>query len=63
MAGIFGGVDLGEGERAEDVDHDRDVDLADAFEGALVEGVLVEQLTRPGGFDMAAAEVDAMPLE
>ena len=59
----LGGVDLGEGERAEDVDDDLDVDLADALEGTPVEGVLVEQLTRPRGFDMAAAEVHAVALE
>lgn len=44
--GHLGGVDLREGEGAEDVDHDLDVDLADALEGAPVERVLVEQLAR-----------------
>ena len=41
--GHLGVVDLGEGERAEDINDDLDVDLSDAFERAPVEGVLVEQ--------------------
>ena len=39
----LGVVDLGEGERAEDIDDDLHVDLADALERAPVEGVLIEQ--------------------
>lgn len=41
-------VDLGEGERAEGVDHDLDLDLADALERAPVEGVLVEEVAGAG---------------
>jgi hypothetical protein len=37
-------VDLGEGERAEDIYDDLHVDLADPFERAPLEGVLVQQL-------------------
>src|SRR5262249_1052782 len=57
------GVDLGEGERAEDIDDDLDVDLADALQGASGEGVLVEELAGARGFHVAAPELDAVALE
>jgi hypothetical protein len=57
------GVDLGEGEGAEHVDDDLDVDFADALQRAPVERVLVEQLARLGRFDVAATEVDAVTFE
>ncbi len=57
------GVDLGEGERAEDVDDDLHIDLAHALERAPVEGVLVQQFSGPRGLYMAAAEVDGVALE
>lgn len=41
--GHLGVVDLGEGERAEDIDDDLHVDFADAFERTPIEGVLIEQ--------------------
>lgn len=41
----LGVVDLGEGQRAEGVDDDLDVDLADALQGAPVEGVLIQELS------------------
>ena len=41
--GHLGVVDLGEGERAEDIDDDLDVNLADAFERTPLESVLIEQ--------------------
>src|SRR5262245_16030617 len=56
-------VDLREGEGAEDVDDDLDVDLPDALERAPVERVLVEQLAGLGGFDVPAAEVDAVAFQ
>src|SRR5262249_44377879 len=59
----LGRIDLGEGEGAEDVDDDLDVDLADALEGAPVERVVVEELTRAAGLDVTATEVDAVALE
>src|SRR5262245_6427724 len=55
------GVDLREGERAEDVNDDLDVDLADALEGPPEERVLIEQFARPRRFHVTAAEVDAVP--
>ena len=56
-------VDLREGKRAEDVDHDLDVDLAHALQRPPVERVLVQQLPRSGSLDVATAEVGAVALE
>lgn len=39
----LGVVDLGEGERAEDINDDLHIDLADAFERTPIEGVLIEK--------------------
>jgi len=56
-------VDLGKRQRAEDVNNDLDVDLADALQGSPVEGVLAEQLARPGGFDVPASKFDRVALQ
>jgi len=61
--GQLGAVDLGEGERAEGVDDDLDVDLADSFESPPIEGALVQQLSRAVAFDVTAAKVGAVPFE
>lgn len=56
-------VALGKGQRAEGIDHHLDIDLADALQGAPVEGVLIEQFAGRRGLDMPAAEVRAVAIE
>ncbi len=57
------GIDLGEGQGAEDVDDDLDVDLPDAPERAREDGVLIQRLTGLRRLDMATVELDAMAFE
>jgi len=59
----LGVVDLGEGERAEDIDDDLHIDLADTFERTPVEGVLIKQFAGARGFDVTAAELGAVALQ
>ena len=53
--GLLGDVQEAEDVAAEGVDHGRQIDPADTFEGADHEGVRGQQLTRPLALDVALA--------